>query len=300
MKFLVILLSLILTSTWLRDADRFDDSWFGRYQRALRGSASKIKIDERLRLFVAAGLIYGVLIGAVMLLESLAAGRLYGFATMVLHLLVLLFAMDRTQPGRLVRDFLKSWSTGDRKGCVAYLKTELSLEIPPNVEDGSALVGQFKRLLAYRSFERMFMMYSLYMLAGPEGVMFGYVSYQLRSELGGEADNRLATSLEKIVAIIEWVPLRLLAITFSLVGDFSSCVSRLRRHLWEFNTKSDNSQLIADWARCALSEPEVCETEEARCDENAMGAEIQALSGLLERSQIVWLVVVALLTLVRF
>ena len=127
------------------------------------------------------------------------------------------------------------------------------------------------------------MMYTLYMLAGPEGVMFGYVSYQLRSELCRGEDRRLAMPLEKIIAIIEWVPLRLLAITFSLVGDFNSCVSRLRRHLWEFNTTSDNAQLIADWARCALSEPAADDVQNADCDEAAMGAEIEALSGLLER-----------------
>jgi len=299
-KFLVILLGLILTATWLKEVDRFDDSWFGRYQLALRKSVGKLKIDEKFRLSVALGAIYGVLLGAVMVLEALAEGVFYGVATMLQHLFVLLFAMDRTQPGRLARDFLKSWSAGNRQGCVDYLQAELSLEVPPNAADGSALVGQFKRLLAYRSFERMFMMYTLYMLAGPEGVMFGYVSYQLRSELCRGEDRRLAMPLEKIIAIIEWVPLRLLAITFSLVGDFNSCVSRLRRHLWEFNTTSDNAQLIADWARCALSEPAADEVQNADCDEAAMGAEIEALSGLLERSQIVWLVVVAVLTLVGF
>ena len=291
MKFLVILLGLILTATWLKEVDRFDDSWFGRYQLALRKSVGKLKIDEKFRLSVALGAIYGVLLGAVMVLEALAEGAFYGVATMLLHLFVLLFAMDRTQPGRLA---------GNRQGCVDYLQAELSLEVPPNAVDGSALVGRFKRLLAYRSFERVFMMYTLYMLAGPEGVMFGYVSYQLRSELCRGEDRRLAMPLEKIIAIIEWVPLRLLAITFSLVGDFNSCVSRLRRHLWEFNTTSDNAQLIADWARCALSEPAADEVQNADCDEAAMGAEIEALSGLLERSQIVWLVVVAVLTLVGF
>ena len=300
MNFLVILLSLILTATWLKEIDRFDDSWFGRYQLTLCKSLGKLKIVEKYRPSVALGAIYGILIGAVMVLEALAEGMLYGVVTMLLHLFILLFAMDRTQPGRLVRDFLKSWNAGDRQGSVEYLEAELSLEVPLNAADGSAFVSQFKRLLAYRSFERMFMMYTLYILAGPEGPMFGYVSYQLRSELCSGENRRLAIPLEKIIAVIEWVPLRLLAITFSLVGDFNSCVSRLRRHLWEFSTTSDNAQLIADWARCALSEPAASEVQNADCDEAVMRAEIEALSGLLERSQIVWLVVVAVLTLIGF
>lgn len=300
MKFLVILLGLVLTATWLRDADRFDDSWFGRYQRAMRNLVGKIDGGSRYPVAVSLAAVYGALIALVLILGSLAEGAFYGLATMLLHLFVLLFAMDRTQPGRLVRDFLRSWNAGDRQGCIDYLETELRLENPPSAQDGAAIVAQFKRLLAYRSFERMFMMYTLYIVAGPAGVIFGYVSYQLRAELCDEADRTHEAYLERIIAVIEWVPLRLLAITFSLVGDFNSCVARLRRHLWEFKAKSDNAQLLADWARCALSEPAACEAKEADCDDAAMRLEIEALSGLLERSQIVWLVVVAVVTLLGF
>ena len=298
MKFLVILLALVLTATWLRDADRFDDSWFGRYQRAIRKLAGKADGGGRYPFAAVLGAIYGVLIAIIIILGSLAEGAFYGLATMLLHLFVLLFAMDRTQPGRLVRDFLRSWNAGDRQGCINYLETELRLESAPRTEDSAVIVAQFKRLLAYRSFERMFMMYTLYIVAGPAGVIFGYVSYQLRAELCEEADRSLAENLEGIIAVIEWVPLRLLAITFSLVGDFNSCVSHLRRHLWEFKAASDNAQLLADWARCALSEPAAGEAKGDGFDEAAMSLEIEALSGLLERSQIVWLVVVAVVTLI--
>ena len=298
MKFLVILLALVLTATWLRDAERFDDSWFGRYQRAIRKLVDKTHGGGKYSIAAALGAIYGVLIAVMLILGSLAEGTFYGFATMLLHLFVLLFAMDRTQPGRLVRDFLRSWNAGDRQGCINYLETELRLEGVPRTEDGAVIVAQFKRLLAYRSFERMFMMYALYLVAGPVGVIFGYVSYQLRAELCEESDRTLAAHLERIIAVIEWVPLRLLAITFSLVGDFNSCVSRLRRHLWEFEVASDNAQLLADWARCALSESATCEVKGGDFDEAAMRLEIEALSGLLERSQIVWLVVVAVVTLI--
>ena len=80
MKFLVILLGLILTATWLKEADRFDDSWFGRYQLALRNSVGKLKIVGKYGTSVALGAIYGVLLGAVMVLEALAEGAFYGVA----------------------------------------------------------------------------------------------------------------------------------------------------------------------------------------------------------------------------
>lgn len=307
MSFLVILLGLIVTATWLKDVDRFDDAWFSRYQRALRSLAARNLESAKAQNLAGLVAVYGGLLIVVLMLEWFVAGRLYGLATMALHLLLLLVAMDRTQPGRLVLEFLRSWNAGDREGCVDYLKHELNLDSPPSALDGAAIVKQFKRLLVYRSFERMFMMYTLYLVLGPSGVVIGYVSYQLRTDLREEGDRECADSVGWLISLLEWIPLRLLALTFSLVGDFSRCFAQLRRQAWLGNAQLSNSELLAGWASCALSEAEApCNADAplvgadraAGFDNAAMVLEVRELQGLVERSQLVWLVSVALLTLI--
>ncbi len=302
MAFLVILFGLIVTATWLKDVDRFDDGWFSRYQQAMRGLVARTSLNEPVRSTLGILCVYLGLLVLTVILDSLAKGLLYGLVTMALHLLILLFAMDRIQPGKLANDFLSLWHAGDRSGCVSYLNEELNLEAPLSPEQGGSLVRQFKRLLAYRSFERMFMMYTLYVLAGPSGVVVAYVSYQLRAELCSDGDKDLASRINLIIAVFEWIPLRLLATTFCLVGDFSQCFSQLRKQFWRFDVDGNNSELLAGWARCALAESGGCApceaADDAACNESAMAYEIESLRGLLERSQLVWLVSVALITLI--
>lgn len=300
MEFLVILLGLIVTSMWLKDVDRFDDGWFARYQALMRGLASRLGLGAERAASVGLVLVYLGLLALTAVLEWAAGGVLYGLATMALHLLILLFAMDRTQPGKLASEFLALWNSGERSGCVDYLAEELGARETLDPEDGAGLVAQFKRLLTYRSFERMFMMYTLYVVAGASGVVIGYVSYQLRSELCAEREEALADRVDLLISLLEWLPLRLLGITFSLVGDFTRCASLLKSQLWRFDSALQNSVLLASWARASLGEDSSSPSEpspHADCDEAAMGREIESLKDLLERSQLVWLVFVALITL---
>ena len=215
MSFLVIVLSLVITATWLQGFDRFDDTWFSRYQRGLRSLTLRlVGATSSSENSAAAAVIpvYLLLLLAVWLLQSLVEGVLYGLATMVLHVLVLLFAMDRTQPSLLIRDFFDLWQSGDEGVCESYLRDELNLEESVPLAPPQALVAQFKRLLIYRSFERMFMMYTLYMLLGPSGVVLGYVSYQLRFDRKAEGGREHAARVGVLIHWLEWLPLRLLAL----------------------------------------------------------------------------------------
>lgn len=314
MSFLVIVLSLVITATWLQGFDRFDDTWFSRYQRGLRSLTLRLVGGTSSSENSAAAAVipvYLLLLLAVWLLQSLVEGVLYGLATMVLHVLVLLFAMDRTQPSLLIRDFFDLWQSGDEDACESYLRDELNLEESVPLTPTQALVAQFKRLLIYRSFERMFMMYTLYMLLGPSGVVLGYVSYQLRFDLKAEGERELAARVGVLIHWLEWLPLRLLALTFALVGDFNQCYGELRRGLWATETDQPNSERLLEWAQHAVCDPalsagdlqaEPLGSEQAEhateTIQSAANEEVQALRGLLERSQLVWLVVFALLTVV--
>ncbi len=312
MSFLVIVLSLLITATWLQGFDRFDDTWFSRYQRGLRSAGRQVLGDSENASIAGLVAAYILLLAFVWLLQVLAAGLLYGLITMALHVLVLLFAMDRTQPSTLAKDFFALWQTEDLSACESYLRRELSLGEATALRSPRQIARQFKRLLIYRSFERMFMMYTLYMLLGPSGVVLGYVSYQLRFDLRAEGESELANRVGLLIHWLEWLPLRLLALTFALVGDFNQCYGELRRGLWASEMGQANSERLLAWAQHAVCDPslaadqveeegqaEMAQREDASQQASELAVqEVQALRGLLERSQLVWLVVFALLTVV--
>ena len=110
----------------------------------------------------------------------LASGRGFGIPTMVLHILVLLVAFDRTQPGKLAADFLAKWNDADFEGAKLYLEEEWPGPELSAVDGRMGLLDYFCKQLIYRSFEKMFVMFFWYIIAGPYGVLFSYVSYQLR------------------------------------------------------------------------------------------------------------------------
>ena len=123
MKFLVILICLLLNYLWLKDFDRFKDGWFFRFHQFVRLRTESIQNPQGwlLELLV----VYGVLLAVLASALYLVAGQLFGLPTMFVHVLVVLVAFDRTQPGALAKQFISHWEKGDTEACVLYLKEEL-------------------------------------------------------------------------------------------------------------------------------------------------------------------------------
>jgi membrane protein required for beta-lactamase induction len=75
----------------------------------------------------------------------------------------------------------------------------------------------------------------------------------------------------------------------------------VRASFWRFSIETNNADLLYEYARCAASgmliNNSLKENEEAEARDRE-SAEIQAILGLLERSQAIWLSVLALATIV--
>ena len=303
MKFLVILICLLLNYLWLKEVDRFNDGWFFRFHQSIRSRTDALKGGQSW--LVELALVYGVLLAVLALILFFAEGRAFGLPTMLLHILVVLVAFDRTQPGALAKEFLAHWDEGDDEACLLYLQEELDCEDVSAVADNQSLVETFSRLLIYRSFEKMFVNFFWYMLTGPLGILCVYISYQIldsRCRGGAEERDRL---VRNFVRLLEWLPVRLLAITFSLVGNFVRSFEPLKASFLEIGTGKDNSEKLYDFARLALSglvdnrvleEAGPLEADDLQRKRSAL--EIGAILGLLERSQAVWLTVLAAVTLI--
>ena len=314
MKFLVILICLIINYLWLKDFDRFDDSWFFRFRCQMANLSTKISRHPSTRRVLGTSLAYLIPLFALGVILYLVAGQLYGLPTMLVHILVLLVAFDRIQPGKLAREFLEKWKAEDIQACMLYLKQELAMPEALKIDDEEALSEYFSKQLVYRSFEKMFVMFFWYIVGGPIGIIFCYVSYQLRdlqieSVARKKADERECeqeaeiTLITNLIWLLEWMPMRLLAITFSLIGNFVRCFENLKKSFWSAGVETSSVDLLYGYASCALSGMVGPDMPEADAGGNSKTRErlqkvarIQALLALLERSQAVWLILLAIFT----
>ena len=304
MKFLVILICLMVNYLWLKDLDRFDDGWFFRFRGRVEGWSSGL--DKRMPLgwLAAFALIYGVPLLSLAVILFVTEGSVFGLITMVVHILVLLVAFDRTQPGQLAKDFLEKWKTGDMASCLEFLQKEFNASSLPGEDDRDAIGKYFSKQLSYRSFEKMFVMFFWYMCTGALGILFSYITCQLRDSHPEQPQQRQVDLISFLIQLLEWIPLRLLALTFSLAGNFVQCFENVRESFWEFNKETNNADLLYGYAGCAISGmvlntlAEEDEGQGAGAVPDRESAEIQAILGLLERSQAIWLSVLALITIV--
>lgn len=301
MKFLVILICLMVNYLWLKDFDRFNDGWFFKFRCRVEDWAANFVDKIPLGWLAAFVLIYALPLASLTLILYIATGSVFGLATMMVHILVLLVAFDRTQPGQLAKDFLEKFRTGDMADCIDFLKQEFHATSLPDVDDKDGIGRYFSKQLTYRSFERMFVLFFWYMCAGALGILFSYISYQLRDSHREQQLQKQVDFISLVIQILEWVPLRLLALTFSLAGNFVQCFENVRASFWRFSVETNNADLLYGYANCAASGMVINsapkEGEEAEAQDNE-SAEIQAILGLLERSQAIWLSVLALITIV--
>jgi len=139
------------------------------------------------------------------------------------------------------------------------------------------------------------------MCVGALGIMFSYISYQLRDSYREQQLEKQVDFISLVIQVLEWIPLRLLALTFSLAGNFMQCFENVGASFWRFSIETNNADLLYRFPNCAASgmliNSALKENEEAEAQDNE-SAEIQAILGLLERSQAIWLSVFALITIV--
>ena len=303
MKFLVILICLVVNYLWLKGFDRFHDRWFFRFRCWIEDWFAKFADKIPLGWLAAFVLIYALPLASLTLILFIATGRVFGLATMMVHMLVLLGAFNRTQPGQLAKDFLEKFRGGDMADCIDFLKQEFHATSLPGADDKDGIGRYFSKQLTYRSFERMFVLFFWYMCAGALGILFSYISYQLRDSHRERQLEKQVDFISLVIQILEWIPLRLLALTFSLAGNFVQCFENVRASFWRFSSKTKNADLLYGYANCAASgmviNSALKEDEETEAHDNEL-AEIQAILGLLERSQAIWLSVLALITIVGF
>lgn len=101
----------------------------------------------------------------------------------------------------------------------------------------------------------------------------------------------LGESLHKILAILDWIPVRLLGLSYALVGHFGSVFKSWLKKLSQ--GLSNTEALVAEWGMIALQQGSTSDISSAQ--DVASAHEKEAIS-LIDRSLLVWLIVIFLIT----
>lgn len=301
MKFLVVLICLSINYFWKQDLDRFDDSWFFQLRKWVESRIARHARQHAQGWILAMAIVFAIPLVGLGAMLWVADAKAFGLFTIGIHILVLLAATDRTHPGMLVDNYLEHWRKGDFEACYLYLTGQSAgPALDGAVDNMQRLHLSFCRLVVHRFFEKMFVLIFWYLVAGPLAVLAVYICYQYRDGLYRDPQVPERDAVLILLAILEWLPLRLLGLTFCLVGDFESCFARFREMVLGSDRPQD--EIVLELAAAALDLKTVKETDSGGGAIIADGPtpfndlavlELGALQALLERSQILWLCLLA-------
>lgn len=190
---------------------------------------------------------------------------------------------DITQPGALQRHKARWQSQSWEQPPVDDEQTDW-------VSDDVALaaeLGDSRSELLRESLHELFSPLFWFLLATPVAAV-GYYLLRQTARSGDEAERTLAQSW---LQLADWIPTRLLALSFALAGNFTATWEVIRERL--LKPDAAGHELIDEAA--AAAEPAALDAgaEPAAALDDALGG----LQALIQRALIVWMVMLALHTL---
>jgi AmpE protein len=305
MIFLSLVVVLVLVQLWGSGAPLQRDGWFFLWLDRLAGVPVLGSVPTA-RLAIGLGLPALVLFVVVWLIANLlSANWLF-----VVYVPVLLYSLGRGDFTTDVKAYLVACRREDSVAA-ANLIDEMRGTADGDTtevvsEDWDQLNEEALRVISYRGFERMFAVLFWFFLLGAVGALLYRLSvlYREREE---NADNWLA---RKWLWLIEWPAVRVMGLTWALVGNFDSCFRRWQRSL--VDVASSSMTVLSSHLHGALG---VAEPRSAEAGEG--GDEGEALAGLVaenlqpadsfsllknsqplfSRSLLLWVFALALITL---
>ncbi|MFZ3154811.1 regulatory signaling modulator protein AmpE [Pseudomonas sp.] len=242
MNFLVLLLVLWVEkfSAW-RNRIQHDGPWL----RALAATEGKPQWAERpwraLALLVLLPLLALGL--ALLVLEPVA----YGWLALPVHLLVVIYSLGRGDLLTALGPFRDSWRRGDAEAAYLVARRDLALE----ADEEGELLQRVQGHLVWQAYQSFFAVIFWYALLGPLAAL-AYRLVALASE------HATVPALREVAVQVrhgfDWLPVRVLAASFALVGNFAGVSRALLHELLSWDISA--AQLVIISARAAGETPE--------------------------------------------
>ncbi|WP_295475397.1 regulatory signaling modulator protein AmpE [uncultured Pseudomonas sp.] len=276
MSFLVLLLAVVVEKfSALRRRVQRDEAWLkvlARLERAPRSAGHPWLI---LALAVLLPLLAVHL--ALVVIGSVA----YGWMLLPVHLLVLVYSLGRGDLPAALGPFRDACRRGDVQAAVHVAERDMGVQ----ADDARQLLDAVQGHLLWQAYQGFFAVIFWYALLGPVAAL----AYRLLALCAEKAATpAVAERAAQLRHAFDWLPVRLLAASFALVGNFAAVSREMLQELLNWNISA--ARLIAR-VGCVASE----------VPEPALGMtgvkSLDLIWELLVRAAIVWYAAFALWTL---
>ena len=281
MTFLAIVIAVVLLQAW-GSADRTQyDGWFTAWQaRVSRWNlpagvslAAQVLLPTALALF----------------LLSLAEPFLFGLFWVPLAALLLLYSFGRGDFQGAMGRYRGHVYSGDFEAAYLSACQEFEWEDAAVAPDSPLGVhALIQRAYLYEGLQRWFAVLFYFVLTGPAGAL-AYRLLQLSREGCGTG------LVARLLFLLDWLPARLLAATFTLTGDFIASRDSLLAALAD--TGADAGPVLYTVGVAALGPDAAIVPDEDAVTGPAAAAQNREFNALLARSAACWIVVLSLLVL---
>lgn len=277
MSFLVLLLMIWVEkfSAWRRRIQH-DGFW-------LRGLAG-VEASPRLAAspWLALALLVLLPVALLGLLLVLLKPLAYGWLALPVHLLVLVYSLGRGDLLAALGPFRDAWRRGDGQAAYHVAERDLGLQ----AEEGEALLLRVQGHLLWQAYQSFFAVIFWYALLGPVAAL-AYRLLALTEERARQA--ALAERAQQIRHGFDWLPARVLAASFALVGNFVAVSRALLQDLLDWDASAPRLVVAAGRAAVELPEPVLGEVGVSSLD---------GLWQLLVRAAMLWYAGFAVWTLI--
>lgn len=274
MSFLVLILTVLVEklSHW-RQAIQKDQWWYEQLKRS-----SKLLSKQHTLAFILA--ISLPIIALALLLLALKP-VVYGLLLIPVHLAVVLYSLSRDDVRVALGPFRDAWRREDTHAASLAAQRDLLIQ----AEEPVGLLQAVQGYLLWQGFQGFFAVIFYYLIGGPIAAL----TYRLLVLTSEQAEWPQAAGLTtRLLHILDWLPVRLLSISFALIGNFITVNQALMHDLLCITEPADN--LLSKTGRAAV---------EAESD--ALGEKgtrtLDNIWLLLVRSAALWFASVAVWTL---
>lgn len=275
MSLVSIVLGLIFDRMFMHLHDLRDLSWFEHFsQRIIQLTQNRFPPVQFILIILPPLL-------ALILFEQLLGDFLFGVPYFLFGVVVFVYCLGPACLASDIEAYLFARETGDEDEAMHYAGaiTENIASVSPDQQ-----TSDVTHAILYVANERIFSVIFWFALLGP----FGALLYRLTSQLSKQFEHTEVSGFaDYIHAIMAFIPARLLALGYALTGNFDAAYHAYSERIPTSDLASSNYDVLTSTGMGAMKDMTLASET----------ASIHAAQALVMRSVMVWIAMLALLTL---